>query len=69
MNGLIVLDFQVECASNNLCAFLAAGVARIFQRGSGGGGGGHKLCQTEGTHQIVVFSPPEYCRFFCIKRA
>ena len=31
-------------------------VARIFQRG----GGFHKLCKSEGTHQIVMsFSPPD----------
>ena len=42
------------------------GVARIFQKGEGGGG--VILCQTEGAHQIVVFSPPEYCRLFALKK-
>ena len=26
------------------------------------------MCQTEGTHQIVALSPPEYCRLFASKR-
>ena len=37
-------------------AYIIRGVARIFQRGWGGGrgGGGAKLCRREGTHQIVM---------------
>ena len=30
------------------------GVARIFQRGGGWGGGEVTLCQSEGTHQVVM---------------
>ena len=37
-------------------------IARIFQKEEGGGG--VTLCQTKGTHRIVVFLPPEYCRLF-----
>ena len=41
-----------------LSLLILTDVARIFQ------GVGVTLCQTEGTHQIEAFSPPEYCRLF-----
>ena len=40
------------------------GVARIFQKGGGGGGRSHCVKQ-----RVLAFSQPEYCRLFALKKA
>ena len=59
---LLAGKFLINCVT--FYTATGRGVVRVFK-----GGGGVKLCQTEGTHQIVMMSNSTPCFTQCEKKA